>query len=90
MMRVHLLLERVSKDEIPLFIISGGISRLMKRIEEDFGCFFKGNLTPLYIALGFVLIPLKSNVFIFIFNVHGTKAPILNALKPHNSNGRPP
>ena len=46
---------------------------MMKRIEEDFGCFFKSNAMLQHVALGFVLIPLKPDVLKLIFDVHETK-----------------
>ena len=45
----------------------------MKRIEEDFGGFFKMDVMLLHIALGFVLIPLKPDVLKLVFDVHKTK-----------------
>lgn len=67
------MLKRVPKNEIPLFIISGSITCLMKRIEEYFGGFFKMDVMLLHIAPGFVLIPLKPDVLKLVFNVHKTK-----------------
>ena len=64
--------KRVPKNEIPLFI-SGRISYLTKRIEEDFGGFFKMDVMLLHVALGFVLIPLKPDVLKLVFDVHKTK-----------------
>ena len=61
--------KRATKNEIPLFITSRGISYLMQRIEEDFGGFFKSDAMLQHVAPGFVLIPLKPDVLKLVFDV---------------------
>ena len=52
-----------------------GISYLMQRIEEYFGGFFKSDTMLQHVALGFILVPLKTNVLKLVFDVQRIAFP---------------
>ena len=47
----------------------------MQRIEEDFGGFFKSDTMLQHVALGFILVPLKTNVLKLVFDVQRIAFP---------------
>jgi hypothetical protein len=59
------LFKGIPNDKIALFaarsISRVCIASLVEGIKEDLCCFFKGNTMFFYVALGFIVIPLKFN-----------------------------